>query len=91
LYIIWFQDLELSDGRQHTLSLSAINLVAEQMAPKCTFLDGVLALAADQHTVPCVVHQEIACAQRGRHVDAKDADRKGFQALWSKESVARPA
>jgi hypothetical protein len=76
LYIIRFQDPELSDGRQQTLSLSAINLVAEQMAPKCAFLDGVFALAADQHTVPCVIHQEIACAQRGRHIDAGEVDRK---------------
>jgi hypothetical protein len=46
----------------------------EQVASNCILLDGVLALATDQHAVFCIVRQKIARVQGGRRHDAESTD-----------------
>lgn len=62
------EKVELSYGGQQTLSVAAIDFVSKQVALKRVFLNGVLALAADQQAVCGIVFEQITCAQSdGRH------------------------
>ena len=63
-----FEKVELSDGGQQKLSVTAIDFVSKQMALERVFLDSILAFAADQQAVFGIVFEQIICAESdGRH------------------------
>lgn len=67
-HMMRLKKVELSNGRQQTLSVAAIDFVPKQVVLECVFLNGVLAFAADQQAVFGIVFKQITRAESdGRH------------------------